>query len=182
MAGAIAWVCFFFVWTANPVHGVLTLVAVGLGFAAAMLRLGLEFVALVVVLVYIGAVAVLFIFVVMMVNLRATPSSYPTAESTGVWAAAAGVLLFSALPPPGEVPFSLAAGPLLEGRSNLSGLGFLLYGTDRVYGVILVGLVLFVSLVSAICLSLVGGENYRTQEVYSQVRRSNSVFKFRTTF
>jgi hypothetical protein len=39
-----------------------------------------------------------------------------------------------------------------------------------------VGLVLFVAMVSAICLSLVTGENYRTQEFYSQIRKPNAVF------
>lgn len=55
-------------------------------------------------------------------------------------------------------------------------LGWHLYGTERVVGVLTVGLVLFVAMVSAICLSLVTGENYRTQEFYSQIRKPNAVF------
>jgi hypothetical protein len=35
-------------------------------------------------------------------------------------------------------------------------------------------------MIAAICLSLVGGENYRTQEFYSQIRRSNAVFTLST--
>jgi len=58
----------------------------------------------------------------------------------------------------------------------LNTLGFLLYGTERAYGVFLVGGVLFVAMVAAICLSLVSGENYRTQEFYTQIRRPNGVF------
>ena len=167
--------CFFFVWSSNPVHGVLTLVVVGLGFAGVLLGVGLEFSALIVVLVYVGAVTVLFIFVVIMVNLRATPASYLTAESYWVWAALAGTALATTTNGGPTVGYPLAVG---AGELNLTTLGFLLYGTERLYAVFLVGLTLFIAMVAAICLSLVGGENYRTQEFYSQIRRSNAVFNF----
>jgi len=165
-------VCLIFLWGSNPVHGVLTLVVVGLGFASLLLGEGLEFSALIVVLVYVGAVTVLFIFVVMMVNLRSTPSSYVTAESYLLW----GVLAVAAATLPGTSPVGTPVGTPGEGYTNLNTLGFLLYGTERVYGVFLVGGVLFVAMVAAICLSLVSGENYRTQEFYTQIRRPNGVF------
>ena len=171
--------CFFFLWSANPVHGVLSLVVVGLALAGTLLGGGLEFPALLIVLVYVGAVTVLFIFVVIMVNLRATPVSYLTAEAPGVWLVLVGITLGGVLtaaagePTPVDYFF-----PHLEGHLNLETLGFTLYGTERVYFVFVVGLVLFVAMVAAICLSLVGAENYRTQEVYSQIRRSNGVFTF----
>lgn len=170
--------CFFFVWSANPVHGVLTLVVTGLILAGVLLGEGLEFPALLIVLVYVGAVTVLFIFVVMMVNLRATPVSYLTAESSTVWFLL-GLTLWTYFTPvslPKGLTMVAVVTPYLEGYLNLSTLGFLLYGTERVYAVFLVGLVLFIAMVAAICLSLVGGENYRTQEFYSQIRRSNAVF------
>lgn len=173
--------CFFFLWSANPVHGVLSLVVVGLALAGTLLGQGLEFPALLIVLVYVGAVTVLFIFVVMMVNLRATPVSYLTAEAPGVWLLLGAILVAST-----GVTLTTAAAqelgglPQLEGYLNLETLGFHLYGTERVYFVFVVGLVLFVAMVAAICLSLVGGENYRTQEFYSQIRRSNSIFNLVT--
>lgn len=164
--------CLFFLWSTNPVHAVLSLVALGLGFAALLLGAGLEFAALIVVLVYVGAVTVLFVFVVMMVNLRATPASYVTAESVGVWAvaAAAGVTFAPA------VTTAPVGGVQLDRGDNLGTLGWHLYGTERLLGVLTVGLILFVAMVSAICLSLVTGENYRTQEFYSQIRKPNAVF------
>jgi len=64
---------------------------------------------------------------------------------------------------------------------NLGTLGWSLYGTERVTAVLLVGATLFVAMVAAICLSLVGGENYRTQEYYSQIRKSNAVFVLRAS-
>jgi len=170
---------FFFLWGSNPVHGVLSLVVVGLTLAGTLLARGLEFPALLIVLVYVGAVTVLFIFVVMMVNLRATPVSYITAEAGGVWfllgCSLVGTISFGNTPP--EVALS-GSTPGGEALLNLQTLGFYLYGTERVYFVFVVGLILFVAMVSAICLSLVGGENYRTQEFYSQIRRSNGVFNF----
>lgn len=165
--------CFFFLWSTNPVHGVLSLVALGLGFSAVLLGQGLEFPALIVVLVYVGAVTVLFVFVVMMVNLRATPASYVTAESHVVWFALAGVILVGS---GGSHDWYFSNGIHLHRGSNLETLGWYLYGTERIFGVLTVGLVLFVAMVSAICLSLVTGENYRTQEFYSQIRKPNAVF------
>ena len=164
-----------FLWGANPVHGVLSLVVVGLAFAGGLLRGGLEFPALLVVLVYVGAVTVLFVFVVMMVNLRGSPASYVTLESTlGV------IFLVGFLAGPGDIP-SVGPAGLPGGRSaNLVTLGGVLYGSERAYGVALVGGVLFVAMVAAICLSLVAGENYRTQEFYTQIRRPNAVFVLRS--
>lgn len=169
--------CLFFVWSANPVHGVLTLVLVGLGFSGILLTQALEFTALIIVLVYVGAVTVLFIFVVIIVNLRATPVSYLTAEAVPIWLVLAAILGGSTwgVTPPAAVTVLLSPG---EGNTNLVTLGGLLYSTERLYAVFLVGLVLFIAMVAAICLSLVGGENYRTQEFYSQIRRSNGVFVF----
>lgn len=175
--------CLLFVWSANPVHGVLSLVAVGLSFAGVLLGQSLEFGALLIVLVYVGAVTVLFIFVVMMVNLRATPESYLTAEAPWLWLA--GVVLLGGSLRPGWIPPGVAyLAPPGEQEHNLSTLGVLLYSTERVYLVLVVGMILFVAMVAAICLSLVSGENYRTQEFYSQIRRSNSVWTFhpRKTF
>jgi len=165
--------CLFFLWSTNPVHAVLSLVALGLGFSAVLLGQGLEFPALIVVLVYVGAVTVLFVFVVMMVNLRATPASYVTAESYAVWLGLAGAALVGSTGSAGWYP---TGGVHLHRGSNLETLGWYLYGTERILGVLTVGLVLFVAMVSAICLSLVTGENYRTQEFYSQIRKPNAVF------
>ena len=173
LASLILTSCFIFLWGSNPVHGVLTLVVVGLGLAGVLLGEGLEFPALIVVLVYVGAVTVLFIFVVMMVNLRATPSSYVTAESYWLWLGLVGLVGWSFQVPDLILPSGTTP---LEVNLNLTTLGHLLYGTERTYGVFLVGGVLFVAMVAAICLSLVGGENYRTQEFYTQIRRSNSIF------
>lgn len=167
--------CVLFLWSANPVHGVLTLVVVGCALATGLLIHGLEFTALLVLLVYVGAVTVLFVFVVMMVNLRATPAAYVTAEAATVWATLAIGLTVGVTYTPG-ITTTFFGPTLLTGQLNLSTVGYLLYATENVAAVVVVGLILFIAMVSAICLSLVSGENYRTQEFYSQIRKSNAVF------
>lgn len=164
-----------FAWSHNPVHGVLTLVGVGLGFAGGLLTYGMEFTAFIVVLVYVGAVTILFIFVVMMVNLRATLYSFALVEAPPVWLAlGVGLLLPWVRPTPGVTPPEATLDPPL----HLVGVGNLLWGTDLVVVTTVVAGVLFVAMVAAICLSLVSAENYRTQEFYTQIRRNNSLFGF----
>jgi len=167
--------CLLFLWSANPVHGVLTLVVVGCALATGLLIHGLEFTALLVLLVYVGAVTVLFVFVVMMVNLRATPVAYVTAEAIVMWLILAVGLAAGAANTSVNTYVSSEL-ILLTGHLNLSTVGYLLYATESVAVVAVVGLVLFTAMISAICLSLVSGENYRTQEFYSQIRKSNAVF------
>lgn len=177
-SAAVVVTCLFFLWSANPVHGVLSLVGVGLGLAAGLLAAGLEFSALIVVLVYVGAVTVLFVFVVMMVNLRASPASYLTAEGVAVWVTLVAV---TAVGTTGATPVAVAVvGVPLHQGLNLPTLGAFLYGTTGVTYVAVVGLILFVAMLSAICLSLVAGESYRTQEFYSQIRKPNAVFILQT--
>ena len=91
------------------------------------------------------------------------------------------MLLFVSLEISSSVPSLFYFTPQEEAHLNFQTLGFYLYGTERVYLVFVVGLILFVAMVSAICLSLVGGENYRTQELYSQIRRSNGIFNFNSS-
>lgn len=159
-----------FGWSSNPVHGVLTLVGVGLGAAGGLLTHGMEFTAFVVVLVYVGAVTILFIFVVMMVNLRATLYAYTLVEAPVVWVVLAGwltpVVGATRVVSPRDHPDSLTA------------MGTLLWGSDLVVVTTVAAGVLFVAMVAAICLSLVTAENYRTQEFYTQIRRNNSLFGF----
>ncbi len=56
----------------NPVVNVLSLVVVFFALAAVYAILGMDFLAAVQIIVYSGAVLVLFLFVIMLLNLRAT--------------------------------------------------------------------------------------------------------------
>lgn len=161
-----------FAWSSNPVHGVLTLVGVGLGFAGGLLTHGMQFTAFIVVLVYVGAVTILFIFVVMMVNLRATLHAYTLVEAPVVWLVLAGWIATPVVGPTRMTP------PVGDHPDNLTAVGTLLYTSDLVVVTTVAAGVLFVAMVAAICLSLVSAENYRTQEFYTQIRRNNSLFGF----
>ncbi len=57
----------------NPMHSVLSLVLTFFSTACLWLLLQAEFLGIVLVLVYIGAVMILFLFVVMMLDVHATP-------------------------------------------------------------------------------------------------------------
>jgi NADH-quinone oxidoreductase subunit J len=57
----------------NPMHSVLSLVLTFFSTACLWLLLQAEFLGIVLVLVYIGAVMILFLFVVMMLDINATP-------------------------------------------------------------------------------------------------------------
>jgi len=176
----IAMAILVFVGSTNPVHGVLTLVLVGLGFASYLLGSGLEFTAFIVVLVYVGAVTVLFIFVVMMVNLRATQYSYVLSDTPYLWITFVATLLATTIIPDTSV-YVLSSGYTditIGVTSNLTEVGSLLYGTDRMITLLYVAGVLFVAMIAAICLSFVESQNYRTQEYYTQIRRNNALFGF----
>ena len=56
----------------NPVHSVLFLILAFFNSAGLLLLLEVEFLAMLLVIVYVGAVAVLFLFVVMMLNIKAS--------------------------------------------------------------------------------------------------------------
>jgi len=169
-----------FVVLSNPVHSVLTLVLVGLGLSSYLLGQGLELVSFVVVLVYIGAVTVLFIFVVMMVNLRATQYSYILVDAPYIWSA---LTLSTVLPALffqqcQSLFFLLEHDFSLCSLTNLKEVGSYIYGADRVELTLYVAGVLFVAMIAAICLSFVESQNYRTQEYYTQIRRNNALFGF----
>lgn len=169
-----------FVVSTNPVHGVLTLVLVGLGLSSYLLGQGLEFTSFVVVLVYVGAVTVLFIFVVMMVNLRATQYSYILVDTPCLWAFLTLTLVVPTLSfyQKGSVFVLIDTVSYLELQGNLFEVGNTIYGTDRVEATLYVAGVLFVAMIAAICLSFVESQNYRTQEYYTQIRRNSALFGF----
>lgn len=171
---------FFYLWTYNPVHGILTLVGTGLCFSSFLLTYELDFSAFVVVLVYIGAVTILFIFVIMMINLRSASRSYIVLESqiTTLFLGAAIFRGYFTVRQPGRSFYSLWSFLELDNNINLYEIGIILYGSELLILILGLGLILLVAMISAICLSLTSNENYRTQNYYVQIRRENSLFGF----
>src|SRR5579859_554414 len=77
----------------NPVHAVLFLVLAFVGSAGLWLLLDAEFLGIVLVLVYVGAVMVLFLFVVMMLDIKATTMRSGLARHAPIGALVAIVMM-----------------------------------------------------------------------------------------
>jgi len=67
---------FFVISSRNPIHSVLSLIAMFLLSAALLLCLKVEFLAFSFVIVYVGAIAILFLFIVMMLDIKIGDNSF----------------------------------------------------------------------------------------------------------
>lgn len=169
----------FMVWTAHPVYMVVSLVLVSLGLGMLAIGSGSQFIGLVVVLVYVGAVNVLFLFVIMMINLRVQLLPFVVEQSIYSIIILWGV---------GSLKTSINSTSLhwialdrslpVSARSSLAELGGYMFGTTHVLANVIVSGVLFVAMISAICLTMVVTENYRSQSFFAQTTRPAAVFAF----
>ena len=168
----------FMIWTAHPVYMVISLVLVSLGLGMLSIGSGSQFIGLVVVLVYVGAVNVLFLFVIMMINLRVQLLPFIVEQSLYSFVLIGLFLLVGAYNEQNlSFFFTDIIFPLGNG-SSLSQLGGYMFGTGYVLANIVVSGVLFVAMISAICLTMVVTENYRTQSFFAQTTRPAAVFAF----
>ena len=161
----------FMVWTAHPVYMVVSLVLVASGIGALTVAGGAPFVGLVVVLVYVGAVNVLFLFVIMMINFRSGGVAYRVEHAWYGIALVGGVAGWST-PGGGWTTPTVPPG----GAPRLTGLGDYLFATGNVVPGVMIGGALFVAMTAAICLTMVSGENYRTQSFFVQTARSGALW------
>jgi len=76
---------FLVISSKNPLHSILSLVSVFLLSSILALSLEAEFLALSFVLVYVGAIAILFLFVVIMLDIKMTDSSFDLKERVFVY-------------------------------------------------------------------------------------------------
>lgn len=67
---------FFVISSRNPIHSVLSLIAMFLLSATLLLCLEVEFLAFSFVIVYVGAIAILFLFIVMMLDIKIGDNSF----------------------------------------------------------------------------------------------------------
>ena len=169
LAGLTLCVAGFMVLTPHPVYMVVSLVGVSLGLGSLALAQGAQFLGLVVVLVYVGAVNVLFLFVIMMINLRVQLTPFILEHAWYSPPLVGGLLTGWSTRVDHPIGLPLWGRPTGE-------LGGFFWGTPRVWGNLVVGLTLLTAMVGAICLTLVGLENYRTQSLYAQTGRSGAVF------
>jgi len=166
-------------WGVNPVYSILTLITSALTLGSLLLLHGLEFVPFLIVLIYVGAVAVLFLFVVMMINFKLEPQQFYLPESFLFWFITS-LNLIQTLPVLPLDHQQLTFNYLV--RANFYSLGSNLYSTTLILVVVLVGLVLFVAMIGSISLTYISSENYRSQNIPTQTRRSSALYKLEKDF
>lgn len=141
----------------NTVHCVLFLVANFLCVAMVYVMLGAEFLAVIQVLVYAGGIVVLYLFVVMLVNLRASATAATDrrrhsrvgfAVAVIMLAEISGILVYSAARPAAAITPVAATLP----PGNTEAVGMLLY-TDYLVPFELASMLLLVAMVGAILLA-----------------------------
>ena len=145
--------------TRNTVHCVLFLVVNFLFVAVLYVVLGAEFLAVIQVLVYAGGIVVLYLFVVMLVNLKATPEAHQDPRRhTRIGLALAGAVLAelaaiavysstrSTLPSPPSPVADAATG------GNVEAVGRLLY-TNYLIPFEVASMLLLVAMIGAIVLA-----------------------------
>lgn len=165
-------------WGVNPVYSILTLITSALTLGLLLLSLGLEFIPFLVVLIYVGAVAVLFLFVVMMINFKLQEQKFYLPECFLFWLVTSLNLIFSV----DNQLISSSRFYFWGDSSNFHSLGVYLYQTPTVLVVEVVSLVLFVAMIGAISLTYISGENYRSQNIPTQTRRTSSLYRLEQNF
>ncbi len=162
----------------NPVHSVLFLILAFFNAAGLFLMIGAEYLAMTLIIVYVGAVAVLFLFVVMMLNINFTTLRQgflrylPVGLVVAVtFFAELMIVCTASLKHPSAL--AVAAKPLVSGLSNTQAIGRVLY-TDFVYPFQVAGIILLVSMISAIVLTHRVRPGVRRQKIATQVGRTRA--------
>jgi NADH-quinone oxidoreductase subunit J len=163
------------IFSRNPVHSVLWLIVAFFNAAGLMLLIGAEFIAMLLVIVYVGAVAVLFLFVVMMLDIdfaemRSGFARYGAFGAVIAVVLAAEIIIAEGARSVGPIALSQRISPIIEGASNTTAIGALLY-SRYIYIFEAAGLVLLVALIGAVVLTHRERGGLRTQNVDDQVRR-----------
>lgn len=163
------------IFSRNPVHSVLWLIVAFFNAAGLMLLIGAEFIAMLLVIVYVGAVAVLFLFVVMMLDIdfaemRGGFARYGAFGGIIAVLLAAEIVIAEGARSVGPIALAQRVAPIVEGASNTTAIGMLLY-TRYLYIFEAAGLVLLVALIGAVVLTHRERRGHLVQSIDHQVRR-----------
>jgi NADH:ubiquinone oxidoreductase subunit 6 (subunit J) len=183
----------FVIFSANPVHSVLSLILVFCSTSMLLLLLRVDFLSILFVVVYVGAIAVLFLFVVMMLNIKLVQLNesivrwlplalfvavgltsnlfYVFSSAVGGYSAESRVTLkafdeFLSI----TTVFDSSVVDVVTTAESLVLLGSALYGVLS-YSFVLSSFVLLVALLGAITLTVGSRRLSRRQHVYKQVSR-----------
>ena len=155
----------------NPIYAVLFLVLSFFSAACLWLLLQAEFLAIVLVLVYVGAVMVLFLFVVMMLDVKASlgRAGFARYLPIGLLVAVAMALQLLLAIWAGGMDNPAMPAPHPQGYSHTTELGILLY-TDYLYAFEIAAVLLLVAIIAAIALTHRRRGGTRHQDPAKQIR------------
>ena len=156
----------------NPVHSVLSLVAVFVCTAGLWILMHAEFMALLLVFLYVGAVMTLFLFVVMMLNidLAAISEGFVRYLPVGVLVALSFLALMICFLMP--VHFAAGADKLSFANANVNNLKPLamLMFTKYTYAFEMTGIMLLLAIIAAVALAFSGRrKDTKAQDISTQV-------------
>ncbi len=160
------------IFSRNPVHAIMFLVASFFQSAMLWLLAEAEFLAIVLVLVYVGAVMVLFLFVVMMLDINVEKARSSVARYTPLGLLLAGVMIVELIQVIGlrsdrKLLFQdFTVNP--ENYSNTEALGSVLY-TEHVYAFEIASVILLLAFVAEITLTMRKRPGIKTQDIAKQV-------------
>ena len=160
------------VFSRNPVHSVLSLVAVFVITAGLWILMHAEFLALLLVFLYVGAVMTLFLFVVMMLNIDLSKmrEGFVRYLPVGILAALSflALVVFFLLP----AHFAAGADKLVFANpnvNNLQPLAMLMF-TKYIYAFEMTGILLLLAIVAAVALAFNGRrKGTKAQKISAQL-------------
>lgn len=139
----------------NPVYSLLFLVAMVLNMAMIFMSIGSEFLGLLLVIVYAGAIAVLFLFVIMMVNYKASVvAKRPFTEGWPIVAIFVIIFIFEIVRTLFKYTDGLKDYVLIKSDySDIKTIANLLYGTYQ-NELVLTAIILLIGVIGAILMTL----------------------------
>ena len=165
----------------NPVHSVLFLILAFFNAAGLFVILHAEFLAMILIIVYVGAVAVLFLFVVMMLDFKASleKSNILQYMPIGIFVGMVFIseLIIVLVNTKLELKnIQILTNPLsnFENLTNTEAIGSILY-TDYILYFQVSGIILLVAMVGSIVLTLRDREGVKRQSILQQIDRTSQI-------
>ena len=159
------------IFSRNPVHAIMFLVAAFFQSAILWLLAEAEFLAIILVLVYVGAVMVLFLFVVMMLDINVEQARSGLSRYAPLGLIITGLMIVELiqvirLRSEGQILQGFAVNP--ENYNNTEALGAVLY-TEHVYAFEIASVILLLAIVAAITLTMRKRPGLKVQDIAMQV-------------
>jgi len=159
------------IFSRNPVHAIMFLVAAFFQSAVLWLLAEVEFLAIILVLVYVGAVMVLFLFVVMMLDINVEQARGGLSRYAPLGLIITGLMIVELI----QVIRLRSDGQVLQGfavnaenYNNTEALGAVLY-TEHVYAFEIASVILLLAIVAAITLTMRKRPGLKAQDIAMQV-------------